>query len=120
VQDGQSDRWDQRNENREDWQDHMNDAREDRQDHWENVDWDEVHIYDDDEFEWNSGTWLVLGVGTVITYSAWQSMNAQPSCNLYQVEVEGTLYYRCGSTWYIEAVTGGEVRYVAVEPPPGY
>lgn len=98
----------------------MNAAREDRQEYWENVDWDEVHVYDDDEFEWNTGTWIVITTGTAITYSAFDSMRQQPACNLFQTEVDGTVYYRCGSTWYIEAVTAGEVRYVAVEPPPGY
>ncbi|HVN40947.1 MAG TPA: hypothetical protein VMW19_22510 [Myxococcota bacterium] len=109
-----------RDEAREDWQNHLDEAREDRQDYWENYDWDEVHVHDDDEFDWHSGTWIVITTGTAITYSAFDTMRAQPACNFFQTEVNGTVYYRCGSTWYIEAVTAGEVRYVAVEPPPGY
>jgi hypothetical protein len=47
-------------------------------------------------------------------------MTQQPDCHLQQVEVEGTVYFKCGSTWYIEAYTGDDVHYVAVGPPVGY
>jgi hypothetical protein len=93
---------------------------EDRQDAWDDVEWDHVHIYDDDDFEWNSGAWMMMTIGTAVTVAAFSSMSQQQGCNLFQTEVNGTTYYKCGNTWYIEAVTGGNVQYVAVAPPPGF
>ena len=68
-----------RQDDRQDWADS---AREDRQDFWDNqiedvewnnVDWDEWEVHDDDDFEWSSGAWFALGVGTVLTVSAWNT-----------------------------------------------
>ena len=112
-----------RQDDRQDWADN---AREDRQDFWndnieevdwDEVDWDEYHVHDDDDFEWSSGAWFALGVGTVLTVSAWNTMTTQPTCNLEQLEVNGQKYMKCGNTWYIEAWSGDQVHYVAVAPP---
>jgi hypothetical protein len=125
---------DQRQQDRQDFADN---AREDRQDFWDDrldegdwadwsevdwddVDWNEIEVWDDDDFEWGAGAWMAVGIGTAITTAAWSSMMQQPGCNFYQTVVDGTTYYRCGNTWYIEALTGGEVRYMAVNPPAGF
>ena len=102
-------------------------AREDRQDFWndnlEDVDWGEVD-WDDwevhDDFAWGLGTWMALTVGTAVTIGAWNSMTQQQGCNLQQVNVNDTVYFKCGSTWYIEALSGSDIHYVAVDAPVGY
>jgi hypothetical protein len=128
------------NANREDWQqwgddrqdsrqDFLGDQQEDRQKFmdnqfeevdWDEVDWDEADVWEDDEFEWNSGFWLTMTVGTALTVAAWDSMRAQPTCNFMQVVVDGQEYYKCGSTWYIQAMSAGSMHYVAVNSPAGY
>jgi len=88
---------------------------------WNEVDWNEVEVWDDDDVEWgNVAAWSALAVGTALTVSAFTSMQSQPECEFYTVLVEGTEYYRCGSTWYIQAYSGGDLRYMAVNPPPGF
>ncbi len=132
-QEGRTDRTDTRQENRTDRQDNRQDfasnAREDRQDFWDDriedvdwneVDWDRWEVWEDDDFEWRLGTWMTIAVGTAVTAAAWNSMQQQSGCNLQQVEVNDRAYMKCGNTWYIEAWSGEEVHYVAVDPPVGY
>lgn len=132
-QEGRTDRTDIRQENRTDRQDNRqdfaSDAREDRQDFWDDriedvdwneVDWDHWEVWEDDDFEWGLGTWMTIAVGTAVTAAAWNSMQQQSGCNLQQVEVNDRAYMKCGNTWYIEAWSGEEVHYVAVDPPVGY
>ena len=59
-------------------------------------------------------------IGTVLSASAFQQLTTQPGCELFQIEHSGARYSRCGGTWYVEALSGGELGYVAVEPPSGY
>lgn len=122
--DNQGNRQDNRTDREKDRQDFAKDRQEDRQDFWDNqiedvdwneVDWDEYEVHD--HFEWNTGAWMALTVGTIITVGAWNSMTQQAGCNLESVEVNGQKYMKCGNTWYIEAWSGDQVHYVAVEPP---
>ena len=41
-------------------------------------------------------------------------------CTPTPVVIGATTYYQCGSTWYIQAYSGGEVVYTIVNPPVGY
>ena len=59
-------------------------------------------------------------IGTVLSASAFEQLTTQPGCELFQIEHSGARYSRCGGTWYVEALSGGELGYVAVEPPSGY
>jgi hypothetical protein len=108
---------------------------EDRQDFWDDrfdegnwneVDWNEVEwggvvIWDDDDVEWSDvAAWSAIAIGTALTVDAFTSMRSRPGCDLYEVVVDETQYFRCGSTWYIQAWSGGDMRYMAVNPPPGY
>ena len=63
---------------------------------------------------------MALSVGTAVTVSAWNSMQQQQGCNPQQVEVNDTVYMKCANTWYIEAYSGDDVHYVAVDAPVGY
>jgi hypothetical protein len=128
-QDARQERRDGRGENAGDRQDARQDRLQDRQDFrqdqwsevdWDEFDWDEVEVWDDDDFEWGLGTWMAISVGTAVTIAAFDSMSHQAGCNLFETTVDGTTYYKCGSTWYIKTVTGGEVRYLSVAPPPGH
>ena len=56
----------------------------------------------------------------MLSASAFQQLTTQPGCELFQIEHSGARYSRCGGTWYVEALSGGELGYVAVEPPSGY
>lgn len=40
-------------------------------------------------------------------------------CNATVVDVQGVLYYQCGSTYYVEAYGGSGPIYVPVPPPAG-
>ena len=85
---------------------------EDRQDAWDDVEWDHVHVYDDDDFEWNSGGWMVVAIGTAVTVSAFSSMQQQAGCNLFQTEVNGTTYYYAHLNDYVggnRSVSTGEL-----------
>jgi hypothetical protein len=31
-----------------------------------------------------------------------------------------TTYYQCGSIWYVQVYSGGDVAYVIANPPVGY
>ena len=135
-QEGKTERTEMRQEGKtdrqENRQDFAGDAREDRQDNWDDwgdniedvdwneVDWDDQDVFEDDDFDWGLGTWMALGLGTAVTVSAWNTMTQQKDCNLQKVEVNDHAYMKCGNTWYIEAYTGSDVHYVAVEAPAGY
>ena len=41
-------------------------------------------------------------------------------CTPNSVAMGGTIYYVCGSTWYIRAYSGGELVYVVVDNPTGH
>jgi hypothetical protein len=58
-------------------------------------------------------------LGTVLSASDLEHLSQQTGCARAQTEYAGARYSRCGGTWYVEALTGGELRYVAVEAPPG-
>jgi hypothetical protein len=51
-----------------------------------------------------------------ITASAFRSLN----CARETVIVNGVAYYRCGTTWYNQAYSGGSITYVIVTAPQGY
>jgi hypothetical protein len=44
---------------------------------------------------------------------------AQP-CNSAPVKVDGAQYYKCGGTWYVQALDSSGIVYTKVPPPPGY
>lgn len=68
----------------------------------------------------SAGPSLGRPIGSVLRPGAFEQMTQQPDCALFQIEHAGARYSRCGDTWYVEALAGGEIRYVVVEPPPGY
>ncbi|HEX5067249.1 MAG TPA: DUF2092 domain-containing protein [Myxococcota bacterium] len=58
-------------------------------------------------------------LGTVLSAGELERLSQQAGCARAQTEYAGARYSRCGGTWYVEALAGGELRYVAVEAPPG-
>jgi hypothetical protein len=40
-------------------------------------------------------------------------------CSASTVVANSTTYYRCGSTYYVQAYAQGSLLYVPVAPPPG-
>jgi hypothetical protein len=84
---------------------------------WEDVARDAIRVREPGDFDWTRDGWLTLAAGTAISSAAFDAMRAQPTCGFSQTEKGDTTYYHCGSTWYVEAMTGNEVGYVAVEPP---
>jgi hypothetical protein len=58
-------------------------------------------------------------VGTIVAAAAFAQMREQPDCALAEIEHAGARYARCRGAWYVEAVSGGELVWVAVEPPEG-
>ena len=59
-------------------------------------------------------------LGSVLGADDFERLSHQPGCERTQIEHAGARYSRCGGTWYVEALSGGELGYVAVEPPSGY
>jgi len=124
-----------RDQAREDWQqnqqqrqqnrqNYANQAREDRQDAWDDAfdDIDDVyyghgHYYDVDD--WVAGV-AIIAVGTTLTFAAFDAMARDSNCTPSQVTVSGTVYYRCGSSWYQKVMSSGNPTYVVVEAPAGY
>ncbi len=70
----------------------------------------EIHEHN----EWHEDRWK-FRVGTALTISAFRAL----SCATSTVVMDGVSYYRCGSTWYSRAYSGGNVTYVVVTPPAG-
>ena len=69
----------------------------------------EIHEHN----EWHEDRWK-FAVGTALAISAFRAL----SCATSTVVMDGVTYYRCGSTWYNRAYSGGNVTYVVVIPPP--
>ena len=55
---------------------------------------------------------------TTIQSPAPAAVTALP-CSASTVVANGTTYYRCGSTYYVQAYAQGSLLYVPVAPPPG-
>lgn len=123
-----SQKWqDYKQSNREDWQgfldeqqgkrqDALSQRQEDRQEFAEDFDWDEYDTWESDEMDFFWGASFGFVTGMVFTSAAMNDM----SCTMTPVTVDFVGYYRCGPTWYTRTLSGGDVTYVVVNPPPGY
>jgi len=113
-QEAASERGAQRDAAREDWQTYGKNRQEDRQDFWEDeVDdidgvwagsWDNVRVYDADDF-WTGVA--VVGVGSALTAAAFDAMRADSGCTMTQVKANGAEYYYCAPNWYVRTMNGG-------------
>jgi hypothetical protein len=122
-QENTQERQERRDEAREDWQKYEKNRREDWQEYAEDHYDDHVHgYYYGGTYYPYYGTAVAVGVPvattTVVTPPYWNL-----PCTPTTVVVGSTTYYRCGSSWYMRAYTGGgdaDVAYTMVNPPAGY
>ncbi len=111
-----SDRQDAITDRQQNRQQYRSDAREDWQDYGEH------HGYWGGYSPWGyaaAGAVAVgaaYAIGTAISASAFYAL----PCTATTVVVGGVSYYQCGTTWYSQAYSGGDVTYVVVNPPEGY
>jgi hypothetical protein len=114
----QEDRQEYRDKARNDWQEHGDDMWDEHGEGWvfwgpgEMVEWEEG-------FNWG-GFFAGAAFGTILTAAAFDDMHDTTACTMSQVVVAGVTYLRCGDHWYNQAMSGGQVTYVIVAPPPGY
>ncbi|TMB20127.1 MAG: hypothetical protein E6J71_09905 [Deltaproteobacteria bacterium] len=104
----QGEREQRRDQARENWQDYADDYHGGEY-YGGYYEWG---YYDEDgydEYEY-AGTAAAVGVDAAVTLP----------CTPTAVVIGATTYYQCGSTWYIQAYSGGEVVYTIVNPPAGY
>jgi hypothetical protein len=94
----QGNRYQQQNQNREDWQDYADD-----------------HYYGRGYYPGYPTGRVAAGmaVGATMTAAAFNAQKA--SCK--SLVVNRMSYYQCGSTWYQPSYQGGNVAYIVVSPP---
>lgn len=127
-QDGRTDRSEGRQDVRGDRQQAVTDRQQNRQDYRSGAREDWQDYYDDHHGYWGGySPWgyaaagaIAVGaayaIGTAISASAFHAL----PCTATTVVVSGVTYYQCGTTWYSQAYSGGDVTYVVVETPAGY
>jgi len=114
----QDEREQRRDQARENWQDYADDYHggEYYEGYYEG--YYEWGYYDEDgydEYEY-AGTAAAVVVDAAVTAPPSWTLPCTPTA----VVIGATTYYQCGSTWYIQAYSGGEVVYTIVNPPAGY
>jgi len=129
LADRQGDREGQRQENLDQRQQQRDQAREDRQKHGNNrrEDWqdyadDHQGYYDSDHYDGYgyAGAAAAVAAGAAIGAAAATPPYWTLPCTPTTVVVGATTYYQCGSSWYIQAYSAGDVAYTMVNPPAGY
>jgi hypothetical protein len=79
---------------------------------------------------WDAGAgWAAAATGAAVGAAATAAATAhagssvytasEPCANPASVSVGGTVYFRCGSSWFTQAYGPSGPGYVAVAPPPG-
>lgn len=105
------DRWEWREENREDWQEYYDQVRQER---WNKYNYLYHEYYDD---YWHSHWWYHDHYHSSVSISFY--INDTPPCSKTVVIANGATYYYCENVWYQPSYTQGEVKYIVISPPPG-
>ncbi len=98
----------ERQERRQERRDERQEQREERREDWH--DYAEDHYEDHDDY---------YGGYYGGYYGADYGLYSTLPCTPTVMAMGGTVYYVCGSDWYIRAYSDGEVVYTMVPPPTG-